>query len=202
MAEYRSHEMRRKLALIKYFIRLLRGQLDNPQLISRKCRCLLHLSRLLETCPRQPLHLCTRPCPLLTKSLHARSKSPSARFIDVYLVELARPCREESFTVRSLFTLQLAAVVRSSRGWQHLALRVHYADVAPPSPLYIHGTVMKLGTNGAILNVYVSLRLILYSSNLGHYWYIQYYNLFQHLKNIFILLLAFRPASHVIFFLL
>ncbi|XP_012553255.2 solute carrier family 12 member 9 isoform X1 [Bombyx mori] len=52
-------------------------------------------------------------------------KSPRLKYIDVWLVDLLAPSREEAFSVRGLFALQLAAVVRSARGWQHLQLRVH-----------------------------------------------------------------------------
>ncbi|CAH2099296.1 unnamed protein product [Euphydryas editha] len=52
-------------------------------------------------------------------------KSAALKYIDVWLVEPLAPSREEPFTVRALFALQLAAVVRSARGWQHLRLRVH-----------------------------------------------------------------------------
>ncbi|XP_052753098.1 solute carrier family 12 member 9 [Galleria mellonella] len=51
-------------------------------------------------------------------------RSPSLKYIDVWLAELLRPAPEEAFSVRALFALQLAAVVRSARGWQHLRLRV------------------------------------------------------------------------------
>ncbi|OWR49900.1 solute carrier family 12 member 9 like protein, partial [Danaus plexippus plexippus] len=52
-------------------------------------------------------------------------RSSSSRSIDVWLVEPLRPSREEPFSVRALFALQLAAVVRSARGWTRLGLRVH-----------------------------------------------------------------------------
>ncbi|XP_045519144.1 solute carrier family 12 member 9 isoform X1 [Pieris brassicae] len=58
-------------------------------------------------------------------------RSASLKYIDVWLVELLTPSREEAFSVRALFALQLAAVVRSSRGWQHLRLRVHVVDATP-----------------------------------------------------------------------
>lgn len=82
-------------------------------------------------------------------------KSPALKFIDVWLVDLLKPCREEPFTVRSLFTLQLAAVVRSARGWQHFKLRIFYADIPPPSPLYIHeeGNTRPLGSNSVDPNI-------------------------------------------------
>ncbi|CAH0764721.1 unnamed protein product [Diatraea saccharalis] len=54
-------------------------------------------------------------------------KAPHLKYIDVWLVEALSPCSEEAFTVRALFTLQLACVVRSARGWQHLRLRAHLA---------------------------------------------------------------------------
>ncbi|CAK1546750.1 unnamed protein product [Leptosia nina] len=58
-------------------------------------------------------------------------RSSNLKFIDVWLVELLTPSREEAFSVRALFALQLAAVVRSARGWQHLRLRVHVVDATP-----------------------------------------------------------------------
>lgn len=58
-------------------------------------------------------------------------KSSSLKYIDVWLVEILSPSREEAFTVRALFALQLAAVVRSARGWQHLRLRVHVVAATP-----------------------------------------------------------------------
>ncbi|XP_049881471.1 solute carrier family 12 member 9 isoform X2 [Pectinophora gossypiella] len=60
-------------------------------------------------------------------------RSPTLKYIDVWLVELLSPSCEEPFTVRGLFALQLAAVVRSSRGWQHLRLRVHATTIAGPA---------------------------------------------------------------------
>ncbi|CAD0206318.1 unnamed protein product [Chrysodeixis includens] len=66
-------------------------------------------------------------------------KSPTLKYIDVWLVEVLSPCREEAFTVRGLFALQLAAVVRSARGWQHLRLRLHAALVPAAHPTTIHG---------------------------------------------------------------
>ncbi|KAH9645011.1 hypothetical protein HF086_003341 [Spodoptera exigua] len=42
------------------------------------------------------------------------------------------------YTVRSLFALQLAAVVRSARGWQHLRLRLHAVGLPAPLPTTIH----------------------------------------------------------------
>ncbi|XP_045507394.1 solute carrier family 12 member 9 isoform X2 [Colias croceus] len=60
-------------------------------------------------------------------------KSSRLKYIDVWVGEALRPSREEAFSVRALFALQLAAVVRSARGWQHLRLRVHVLDApAPP----------------------------------------------------------------------
>ncbi|XP_068624679.1 solute carrier family 12 member 9 [Battus philenor] len=58
-------------------------------------------------------------------------RSPSVKYIDVWLVEPLRASREDAFTVPALFALQLAAVVRSARGWQHLRLRVHVAATLP-----------------------------------------------------------------------
>ncbi|KAM3959930.1 LOW QUALITY PROTEIN: solute carrier family 12 member 9 [Aphomia sociella] len=67
-------------------------------------------------------------------------RSPGLKYIDVWLAELLRPCREEAFSVRALFALQLAAVVQSARGWQHLRLRVLAASPPdsshPPLRLY------------------------------------------------------------------
>ncbi|CAH0731680.1 unnamed protein product, partial [Brenthis ino] len=56
-------------------------------------------------------------------------RAASLRYIDVWLVEALAPSREQAFTVRALFALQLAAVVRSARGWQHLRLRAHVVAV-------------------------------------------------------------------------
>lgn len=67
------------------------------------------------------------------------SKSPSLKYIDVWLVELRAASCEEAFTVRGLFALQLAAVVRSARGWQHLRLRLHAVSLPAPPPITIHG---------------------------------------------------------------
>lgn len=62
-------------------------------------------------------------------------KSSTLKHIDVWLVEALAPSGAEAFTVRGLFALQLAAVVRSARGWQHLRLRLHaVADSRPPPP--------------------------------------------------------------------
>ncbi|KAF9824307.1 hypothetical protein SFRURICE_001949, partial [Spodoptera frugiperda] len=66
-------------------------------------------------------------------------KSPSLKYIDVWLVELRAASCEEAFTVRGLFALQLAAVVRSARGWQHLRLRLHAVSLPAPPPITIHG---------------------------------------------------------------
>ncbi|CAH1643998.1 unnamed protein product [Spodoptera littoralis] len=66
-------------------------------------------------------------------------KSPSLKYIDVWLVELRSASCEEAFTVRGLFALQLAAVVRSARGWQHLRLRLHAVGLPAPPPITIHG---------------------------------------------------------------
>nr|XP_026492915.1 solute carrier family 12 member 9 isoform X1 [Vanessa tameamea] len=63
-------------------------------------------------------------------------RSGSLKYIDVWLVEALRPSREEPFTVRALFALQLAAVVRSARGWQHLALRVHVVTAHENNPSF------------------------------------------------------------------
>ncbi|XP_059047097.1 solute carrier family 12 member 9 [Achroia grisella] len=63
-------------------------------------------------------------------------RSPSLQYIDVWLAELLRPQPEDAFSVRALFALQLAAVVRSARGWQHLRLRVMVA--APPRHHHHH----------------------------------------------------------------
>ncbi|CAG9570365.1 unnamed protein product [Danaus chrysippus] len=63
-------------------------------------------------------------------------RSSSSRSIDVWLVEPLRPSREEPFSVRALFALQLAAVVRSARGWTRLGLRVHIiTGVSTTGPL-------------------------------------------------------------------
>ncbi|KPJ05587.1 Solute carrier family 12 member 9 [Papilio xuthus] len=62
-------------------------------------------------------------------------RSGHLKYIDVWLVEPWRASCEDAFTVRALFALQLAAVVRSARGWQHLRLRVHHA---PPTTGKIH----------------------------------------------------------------
>ncbi|XP_053618774.1 solute carrier family 12 member 9 isoform X2 [Plodia interpunctella] len=77
-------------------------------------------------------------------------KSPTLKYIDVWLVEVLRPSREEPFTVRALFALQLAAVVRSARGWQHLKLRVHAVTTAPvTSHTTIHaGRAVTAGAGG------------------------------------------------------
>ncbi|KAJ8705378.1 hypothetical protein PYW07_011205 [Mythimna separata] len=66
-------------------------------------------------------------------------KSPSLQYIDVWLVEVLSPNCEEPFTVRGLFALQLAAVVRSARGWQHLRLRLHAVHAPAQHPTTIHG---------------------------------------------------------------
>ncbi|CAG5058320.1 unnamed protein product [Parnassius apollo] len=57
-------------------------------------------------------------------------KSSALRYIDVWLVDPLRASCEDAFTVRALFALQLAAVVRSARGWQHLRLRAHFVTAA------------------------------------------------------------------------
>ncbi|KAF9405410.1 hypothetical protein HW555_013838 [Spodoptera exigua] len=67
-------------------------------------------------------------------------KCRSLQYIDVWLVELRAASCEEAFTVRGLFALQLAAVVRSARGWQHLRLRLHAVGLPAPLPTTIHGT--------------------------------------------------------------
>ncbi|XP_026317177.1 solute carrier family 12 member 9 isoform X2 [Hyposmocoma kahamanoa] len=87
-------------------------------------------------------------------------RSAALKYIDVWLVELARPSREEAFTVRGLFALQLAAVVRSARGWQHLRLRVHAVHAAPaapaapaepPSPTSLHaGRTVSVGMDSDV----------------------------------------------------
>ncbi|XP_038219226.1 solute carrier family 12 member 9 isoform X2 [Zerene cesonia] len=61
-------------------------------------------------------------------------RSSRLKYIDVWVGEALRPSREEAFSVRALFALQLAAVVRSARGWQHLRLRVHVLDAPAPAP--------------------------------------------------------------------
>ncbi|XP_039761129.1 solute carrier family 12 member 9 isoform X1 [Pararge aegeria] len=71
------------------------------------------------------------------------------KYIDVWLVEVLAPSREEAFTVRALFALQLAAVVRSARGWQHLRLRVHVATSAP-AMLSEAGRTYSLGSDTAM----------------------------------------------------
>ncbi|CAH2269227.1 jg1747 [Pararge aegeria aegeria] len=70
------------------------------------------------------------------------------KYIDVWLVEVLAPSREEAFTVRALFALQLAAVVRSARGWQHLRLRVHVATSAPA--MLSAGRTYSLGSDTAM----------------------------------------------------
>ncbi|KAJ2941071.1 hypothetical protein O0L34_g13200 [Tuta absoluta] len=81
--------------------------------------------------------LCVRKNVCLCRNFHqldmaaVERKSPHLKYIDVWLVELLSPSREEPFTVRGLFALQLAAVVRSARGWTRLKLRVHAVGVAP-----------------------------------------------------------------------
>ncbi|XP_022836507.1 solute carrier family 12 member 9 isoform X3 [Spodoptera litura] len=78
-------------------------------------------------------------------------KSPSLKYIDVWLVELRSASCEEAFTVRGLFALQLAAVVRSARGWQHLRLRLH--AVGRPAPrVAIHeaGRTVTVGERSAL----------------------------------------------------
>lgn len=67
-------------------------------------------------------------------------RCPSLKYIDVWLVDVLAPSCEEAFTVRGLFALQLAAVVRSARGWQHLALRLHAAPAPPAPPTHLQGT--------------------------------------------------------------
>ncbi|XP_072945943.1 solute carrier family 12 member 9 isoform X2 [Epargyreus clarus] len=64
-------------------------------------------------------------------------RSSHVQYIDVWLVDTLRP-RDEPFSVRALFALQLAAVVRSARGWQRLRLRVH-ALAAPPAAALSEG---------------------------------------------------------------
>ncbi|KAL0809969.1 hypothetical protein ABMA28_010817 [Loxostege sticticalis] len=75
--------------------------------------------------------LCVNKNVCLCRNFHTldmaavEKKSSHLKYIDVWLVELLSPSSEEAFTVRALFALQLAAVVRSARGWQHLRLRAH-----------------------------------------------------------------------------
>lgn len=79
-------------------------------------------------------------------------KSPSLKYIDVWLVELRAASCEEAFTVRGLFALQLAAVVRSARGWQHLRLRLHAVSLPAPPPITIHeaGRTVTVGERSAL----------------------------------------------------
>ncbi|XP_050685118.1 solute carrier family 12 member 9 isoform X2 [Leptidea sinapis] len=58
-------------------------------------------------------------------------RSPNLKYIDVWLVDILRPDAEQAFSVPALFALQLAAVVRSARGWQHLHLRAHVPLTTP-----------------------------------------------------------------------
>ncbi|KAJ8707536.1 hypothetical protein PYW08_010788 [Mythimna loreyi] len=79
-------------------------------------------------------------------------KSPSLQYIDVWLVEVLSPNCEEPFTVRGLFALQLAAVVRSARGWQHLRLRLHAVHAPAQHPTTIHeaGRTVTVGEQSAL----------------------------------------------------
>ncbi|XP_047037154.1 solute carrier family 12 member 9 isoform X1 [Helicoverpa zea] len=79
-------------------------------------------------------------------------KSATLQYIDVWLVEVLSPSCEEAFTVRGLFALQLAAVVRSARGWQHLRLRLHAVHVPAQPPTTIHeaGRTVTVGEHSAL----------------------------------------------------
>ncbi|XP_034836792.1 solute carrier family 12 member 9 isoform X1 [Maniola hyperantus] len=79
-------------------------------------------------------------------------KVASLKYIDVWLVEVLAPSREEAFTVRALFALQLAAVVRSARGWQHLRLRVHVATSAPTAVLSESGRTYSIGADPSMMD--------------------------------------------------
>ncbi|KAG7296841.1 hypothetical protein JYU34_019697 [Plutella xylostella] len=63
-------------------------------------------------------------------------KVPSLKYIDVWLMSLTS-VQSETFTVRALFALQLAAVVRSTRGWKRSRMRVFATESTSefPSPL-------------------------------------------------------------------
>ncbi|XP_026731241.1 solute carrier family 12 member 9 isoform X2 [Trichoplusia ni] len=78
-------------------------------------------------------------------------KSPSLKYIDVWLVEVLSPSCEDPFSVRGLFALQLAAVVRSARGWQHLRLRLHAAALPAAQHTTIHaGRTVTVGEHSAL----------------------------------------------------
>ncbi|KAJ0171172.1 hypothetical protein K1T71_013371 [Dendrolimus kikuchii] len=79
-------------------------------------------------------------------------RSPHLKYIDVWLIELLSPSREDAFTVRGLFALQLAAVVRSARGWQHLRLRVHAVPHPPIAAAAIQeaGRTVTVGGDNAV----------------------------------------------------
>ncbi|PZC70414.1 hypothetical protein B5X24_HaOG216427 [Helicoverpa armigera] len=81
-----------------------------------------------------------------------QDKSATFQYIDVWLVEVLSPSCEEAFTVRGLFALQLAAVVRSARGWQHLRLRLHAVHVPAQPPTTIHeaGRTVTVGEHSAL----------------------------------------------------
>lgn len=87
-------------------------------------------------------------------------RSPRLKYIDVWLVELVSPSREDAFTVRGLFALQLAAVVRSSRGWQHLRLRVHAVPHPPQNQAAIQEAgrtvTVTVGGESAVDSLYAS----------------------------------------------
>ncbi|XP_041983839.1 solute carrier family 12 member 9 isoform X2 [Aricia agestis] len=85
--------------------------------------------------------LCVRKNVCLCRNFHTldmaavERRSAHLQHIDVWLVEPLCP-HADPFTVRALFALQLAAVVRSARGWTHLRLRVHVVEshrTAPPT---------------------------------------------------------------------
>ncbi|XP_073958686.1 solute carrier family 12 member 9 isoform X2 [Choristoneura fumiferana] len=75
-------------------------------------------------------------------------KSPTLKYIDVWLVEPLSP-RHGAFTVRAHFALQLSAVVRSARGWRHLRLRV-FCKPEPPQGVTEAGRTVPLGDDTAL----------------------------------------------------
>ncbi|CAB3258760.1 unnamed protein product [Arctia plantaginis] len=90
-------------------------------------------------------------------------RCPSLKYIDVWLVELMAPSCEEPFTVRGLFALQLAAVVRSARGWQHLALRLRaVAGPAAPPPALLGNLPPPLAP-ASLSSPSINARLLLFT---------------------------------------
>ncbi|KAI8425571.1 hypothetical protein MSG28_011396 [Choristoneura fumiferana] len=83
-------------------------------------------------------------------------KSPTLKYIDVWLVEPLSP-RHGAFTVRAHFALQLSAVVRSARGWRHLRLRV-FCKPEPPQGVTGEGRQLDLILSGAGLRSPVAVR--------------------------------------------